>query len=320
MISEEASALDEAMRQPERTDEPVGVDLISEAPSKRPLPSMALIDDRTANALTVALTRALRAPVEVSVESGGVTRCDAFQASLDQPGCVNELSLGGLGATGALALQPALAVALLERLLGASQVAASASQGKARYSAIELAVIKRISTLACDALNEAWSAQINLDARYVRTDVKPANVALAKADEALVATTYRVRSEGIDALMHVAIPLASLDAHKDQLGVSADADAGEDSAWGGQQEQLLRNVPVDVVAELGRIDVPLRRLLALAVGDVLRLDQAPEDPVIVRVAGVEKFTARPSVRFGNIAIELDTRVDTTPQANTSERH
>lgn len=319
MTSEEASALDQAMRGDASEGEAVSVDLFGDSTPQRQLPSMALIDDRTATALSLAFSRALRAPIEVSVESGGVTRCDTFQDSLDQPGCINELSYGGLGASGILALQPALVVALLERLLGASKVAAAGDGAKARYSAIERSVIRRIVGMACGAINEAWSAQIALDAAYTGTETKPSNVAIAKPDDALVATSYRMKAAGFEGLIHLAIPLGALDAHKDQLDVGADV-AEEDGEWAHQQERLLRDVPVDVVAELGRIDVPLRRLLELQVGDVLRLDQAPEDPVVVRVAGVEKFTARPSVRFGNIAIELDASVDTTSHGTPAERH
>jgi flagellar motor switch protein FliM len=66
----------------------------------------------------------------------------------------------------------------------------------------------------------------------------------------------------------------------------------------------LRDVPVEVVAELGCAMLSLHRVLALKVGEVLRLPTALDDAITVRVAGVKKFDAVPVASRGQIAVEI----------------
>jgi flagellar motor switch protein FliM len=71
--------------------------------------------------------------------------------------------------------------------------------------------------------------------------------------------------------------------------------------------ESMQQVPVEVVAELGRIQLGLRRILSLRVGDVLRLKTAVDDPVPLYVGGIEKFQAMPVLSRGQLAIEVRTR-------------
>jgi len=66
----------------------------------------------------------------------------------------------------------------------------------------------------------------------------------------------------------------------------------------------LREVPVDLIAELGCAMLSLHRVLSLKVGEVVRLPTALDDPIAVRIAGVRKFDAVPVASRGQIAIEI----------------
>jgi flagellar motor switch protein FliM len=68
--------------------------------------------------------------------------------------------------------------------------------------------------------------------------------------------------------------------------------------------EALCDVPVDVVAELGRVKLGLKRVLSLEPGQVIRLETAVDDPVLVRIAGIEKFIGVPVVSRGQLAIEI----------------
>jgi flagellar motor switch protein FliM len=71
--------------------------------------------------------------------------------------------------------------------------------------------------------------------------------------------------------------------------------------------EAMQEVPLEVVAELGRISVGLKKVLSFRVGDVLRLYTATDDPVSVRVGGVEKFVGMPILSRGQLAIEIRSR-------------
>ena len=71
--------------------------------------------------------------------------------------------------------------------------------------------------------------------------------------------------------------------------------------------EAMQEVPLEIVAELGRISVGLKKVLSFRVGDVLRLYTATDDPVSVRVGGIEKFVGMPILSRGQLAIEIRSR-------------
>jgi flagellar motor switch/type III secretory pathway protein FliN len=75
----------------------------------------------------------------------------------------------------------------------------------------------------------------------------------------------------------------------------------------GSFHQGLIGVTVEVVAELGRVTMPLSQLLGLERGTILRLPVASTDPVLVRVGGLPKFHAVPVISRGQVSVQIQTR-------------
>jgi flagellar motor switch protein FliM len=71
--------------------------------------------------------------------------------------------------------------------------------------------------------------------------------------------------------------------------------------------EALRDVPLDIVVELGTIAIGLRRILGWRVGDVVRLRTATDESVSVLVGGVKKFEGAPIMSRGQLAIEIRQR-------------
>jgi flagellar motor switch protein FliM len=73
--------------------------------------------------------------------------------------------------------------------------------------------------------------------------------------------------------------------------------------------EALRDVTVEVRVELGKTMLGLRSVLDLKVGQVVRLAAAVDDPAIVRIEGLCKFAGRPVVSRGQLAVEIQGRMD-----------
>jgi flagellar motor switch protein FliM len=85
-------------------------------------------------------------------------------------------------------------------------------------------------------------------------------------------------------------------------------DSGEPVAGDPRMIKAVSGVSVQVVAELGRLELSLGRVLALKKGETLRLSTAVDEPIVVRVAGVTKFKAVPVVSRGQLAVQVKQRV------------
>jgi flagellar motor switch/type III secretory pathway protein FliN len=91
-------------------------------------------------------------------------------------------------------------------------------------------------------------------------------------------------------------------------GAAKDSEQDEEPQGDPRMHQVVQDVTVDVVAELGRVSMGLRSVLSLEVGQVLRLSTAVDDAVRVDVGGLKKFTGVPVVSRGQLAIEIRSRL------------
>jgi flagellar motor switch protein FliM len=73
-----------------------------------------------------------------------------------------------------------------------------------------------------------------------------------------------------------------------------------------QIESLVREMEVEMTVVLGRVDLSMRDLTALATGDVLVFDQKVNEPLEGLVAGTPKFRVWPGVIGDRAAIVVDT--------------
>jgi flagellar motor switch/type III secretory pathway protein FliN len=89
--------------------------------------------------------------------------------------------------------------------------------------------------------------------------------------------------------------------------LTAQDSAKNDVSTGPTMAMAAARIPVTVVAELGRVTLRLSQVLALRVGDTLRLPSAANDPVLVRVEGVAKFDALPVISRGQVAVKIQSR-------------
>jgi flagellar motor switch protein FliM len=270
-------------------------------------PTLNLIDDRIATLFGRELSRALAESVEASVVDGGVRKFRDVADGLESPGCLNYLEFEALGGYGLLAIEQSLLFGLLERLFGAadSPTPEQPRAGKARFSAIEERVIRRLVLLFGRSLEEAWRPIVPLTVRHSRVETKPVNVAIARPGEWVVTTEIEVRIGACSGSVLFALPHTLLESYRERLATGQyEEKAQADNGWPRAIRAMLEEVPVDIVAELGRADLTLGRLLDLAVGDVVRLDQASSSPITVSVDEVPKYRGEITVEHGNLAVDL----------------
>ncbi len=106
-----------------------------------------------------------------------------------------------------------------------------------------------------------------------------------------------------DALISIAVSAEALESaareHDDEAPTAADP----------RMAEALREVPVELVAELGSVRMGIREVLALKVGQIVRLGTAVDDPVIVSLGGISKFAGRPVVSRGQLSVEIRGRLE-----------
>lgn len=196
-----------------------------------------------------------------------------------------------------LSLGPEALSVMLEGALGGSEKNASSGIG-ADLTLAQAALVGKLARRLAQDFADAVKSEVGITLRSTSARSIPAG----DERDANFADGLRAECafEGIagDARISIAMGAEALEsASKDQ------DDEAEDSS-DPRMAEALSEVPVEVVAELGRVRLGLRRVLSLEVGQVLRLATAVDDPVIVRVGGVEKFRGAPVISRGQVSVEI----------------
>jgi flagellar motor switch protein FliM len=196
-----------------------------------------------------------------------------------------------------LTLGPEALSVMLEGALGGSEKNASSGIG-ADLTLAQSALVSKLARRLAQDFADAVKSEVGIALRTLSARSIPAG------DERDAAFADGLRAEcafeGIagDARISIAMGAEALES------ASKDQDEETEEANDPRMAEALTEVPVEVVAELGRVRLGLQRVLSLEVGQVLRLATAVDDPVIVRVAGVEKFRGVPVISRGQLSVEI----------------
>ena len=83
--------------------------------------------------------------------------------------------------------------------------------------------------------------------------------------------------------------------------------------------ERLSTIAVDVVAEVGRIDLTMRDVLSLRLGDVIRLSNVRmNDPMALNVGNRRKFMCKPGMAGKKLAVQIVQKLEETDHQEFEE--
>jgi len=291
LSDEETGALLDAMREEEASRGPEARDA-ELASGEGPLREYAAQADRAASAVAEACrTQLLRqVGVGVAAEPGlaEVVPREVLESALDPHGLLYTL-VDGEEVVGLIAVDSRLARFVLVRCMGATEVAGPEAPAGA-LSELDRRIIHEFPT----AVAAAVAAEVREGRRLTLRTPDPGPMSDKARFEPLLRLDARL-SQGDEPIGEVVVALTA-DA------VRAPARAAVRHANG--IEQHVDRIEVQVAAVLGRAASSVRALLELGVGDVLRLDRAPGDPVALCVEHLVVALGDPVVHRGDLALTI----------------
>jgi flagellar motor switch protein FliM len=291
---------------------PAGVRPLDLANQERPLegrvPGLDVVLERFRGGLRGVLAACFGDVPTVMTATVGLVRFSRLAARLAEPAGLVRFRLAPLRGQGLLALPSSLVAALLQVSCGgaARQVPAAPSR---ELSAVELRLIEPLATRVLAELASAWEPITRLDCTLAGVETTALFAAVAAPDDLVVHADFTVVVAGLTpSTLTLVVPNGSLDPIRPNLqrGHAAGDATGtaHDARWGTRLRERLLDVPIEVAVDLGVTELPLSRLLELAVGDLLPLDVGRDGPVTVRVAGERRLAGSPGVQGGNNAVRI----------------
>jgi flagellar motor switch protein FliM len=275
------------------------------------LPGLQIAHERFAQELTGEFRRTVGAEGMFFSEPVVYSKFASVYGRLQPPVALLLANFVGVGCTAIISLEPALALHFVDLMLGGDGAAVPVpSDFSVRgFTPSERGVLRHIVAVMSRALKTAWSdiGKVGLELQQAAAD--PRLAAIYEPMEMMAELRVRIEWGTVSGTLAIAIPTGFLGQFEAALSrtstLHAQGPKGPSGASSADSMRLgLEPVRIDLSAILGRTTLTVERLLSLEVGDVVRLDTDPEEPLELLLEGVPGFLALPTVRRGNIAVSI----------------
>jgi flagellar motor switch protein FliM len=232
-----------------------------------------------------------------------------FLNGLAVPSCLSVFKIDPLPGSGVIVVDTQFVFTLVDVFCGGRGGSSLFRVEGRDFSSIELGFVRRIVKKALQELMNAWRPVYPVDVSFVRTEINPQFVSIAHPTEVVVIMESVVDVEGASGKMQIVIPYATLEPIKDRLGKGYIGERGElDKVWREELQQHILDSEVELKSIMGHAHMSIREIVDLKVGDVVQLERFANQPLDVKVAGVEKYKAESGVIRSYKALQLTKRI------------
>ncbi|MFT5698026.1 MAG: flagellar motor switch protein FliM [Desulforhopalus sp.] len=267
------------------------------------IPNFDIILDSFCRQYATSLTNQLQRTFSITRVSLETFEFQKFMADKSQPGAIGILDLPPLKQGALIIYDPKLSFTMLEIMLGASSDIETLELER-QLTTIELNILRTPMDDACSDLDKAFAQLLDVKSRLMKLENNPRLVSIVEPEGEVIVGTLLVKSGQYSGEIHLVFPFATLEPLRELLKELLSISTQTKSSWHEIIEEQLQDMPVTVIAQSGTIDMCVKDVLNLQVGDVINLDYDPNSPVQVMVENSPKYYAVPGTHNGKKAISL----------------
>jgi flagellar motor switch protein FliM len=278
--------------------------------SKEQLRSLHFLHDRFARNLSTSLSAFLRAMTDVSLVSVEQFAYSEFLMSLPDPTAFYSVAMPPLDGVAALELNPSVAFAMVDRMLGGSGEGAAPNRA---LTEIEQNVLDAVVKLVLEHLSETWRAITDVRFRIQGRETRPQMLQVTGPNEVVILLAFDLSIGDSRGMLSVSIPAAAIETMEEKVT----------QGWNRTRRQPTPLEEARLHANLGRVPLKVdtiletrigtRELLSLHPGDILALGHSAHAPVQIQVGGVRRFSGRLTSENGSAAVLIQHATNTNSE-------
>jgi len=273
--------------------------------SKEQIRTISMMHDTFARLTTTSLSAQLRSMVHVHVASVDQLTYEEFIRSIPTPTTLAIINMDPLKGNAILEVDPAVTFSIIDRLFGGS---GEGTKAQHELTDIESAVMEGIIVRILGNMREAWTQVIDLRPRLGQIDTNPQFAQIVPPTDMVVLVTLETKVGDVEGMINFCIPYLTIEPIIGKLSTQfwfSTVHRGTTTENLNVLKDKLAAIDVDVVAEIGKINIPVREVLSLRVGDVVRLYNTKiGDPYSLNIGNKKKFLCRPGVIGKKIAVQV----------------
>ena len=273
--------------------------------SKEQIRTISMMHDTFARLTTTSLSAQLRSMVHVHVASVDQLTYEEFIRSIPTPTTLAIINMDPLKGNAILEVDPAITFSIIDRLFGGT---GEGTKSQHELTDIEQSVMEGIIVRILGNMREAWTQVIDLRPRLGQIDTNPQFAQIVPPTDMVVLVTLETKIGDVEGMINFCIPYLTIEPIIGKLSTQfwfSTVHRGTTTENLNVLKDKLATVDVNVVAEIGKIDISVRDVLSLRQGDVIRLyDTKVGDPYSLNIGSRKKFLCRPGVMGKKMAVQV----------------
>ena len=288
--------------------------------SKEQIRTVSNMHETFARLTTTSLSAQLRTLVHVHVASVDQLTYEEFIRSIPTPTTLAVINMDPLKGNAVLEIAPEITFIIIDRLFGGS----GDTGGKVNrdLTDIEQSVMEGIIVRILANMREAWTQVIDLRPRLQQIETNPQFAQIVPPSEMVILVTLEIKIGEEAGMMNICIPYITIEPIVSKLSSSfwfSSVRRSSTTQYLGTLKEKLADVEMELVADIGSINVPIRDVLSLRTGDVIRLNTIKVgEPLTLSVGSKKKFYCQPGVVGKKVAVQLIEKIDEQETENFEE--
>ncbi|HAM49217.1 MAG TPA: flagellar motor switch protein FliM [Nitrospiraceae bacterium] len=268
------------------------------------LPGLEIANERFARFFRNSIANLIMHFVDVKVQNVEIIKFSDFMKTIPSPSSINIFKMEPLKGYSLLVLEAPLVFAFVEFFFGGKGAPYIRSEGRA-FTVIEQRIIKKVVTMALTDMANAWAGLAPINPEQAGSEMNPQFVTIVTPSESVIKIEIHIEIEDFTGTMLFCVPYSLIEPVKEKLYSGIQSERSEaDQRWVERMKEILLDSSVEVVAELGRVELVCEELMNLDTGSVITLGKSVTDDLAVKVANIQKFSGQPGYSRGNQALRI----------------
>ncbi|WP_342469865.1 flagellar motor switch protein FliM [Ureibacillus sp. FSL K6-3587] len=272
--------------------------------SKDQIRSLTRIHENFARLLTTFFSAQLRTYVQISVASVDQIPFEEFVRSIPNMTLINVFEVPPLDGNILMEINPNIAYSMLDRLMGGS---GSSYSNVDNLTEIEQRIMTNLFERAFENLREAWENIVEIDPMLVELEVNPQFLQMISPNETVIVITMNSIIGDTSGMINICIPHVVLEPIVHNLSVQYWMQSNAKEPTEAQKKALetkVKQSDLELIVELGTSSITIEEFLTMGIGDVIQLDKKINEPLILKIGDIPKFTVQPGKLKKKMAVQI----------------
>ena len=273
------------------------------------LPMLEVVFDRLVRLLTTSLRNFTSDNVEVSLDAITSIRFGDYLNSIPLPAILAVFRAKQLDNFGLLTVDSNLIYSIVDVLLGGRRGTVAMRIEGRPYTTIERSLVTRLVEVILTDAKQAFAPLTDVDFELDRIETNPRFAAIARPANAAILVKLRIDMEDRGGRAELLMPYATLEPIRKMLLQNFMGEKfGRDNIWESHLASELWAAKIDIQAVLDEMQVPLKRMLDLNVGDTIFLNATPDSKVEVKCGDIRLTDGRVGRIGQKVAVRIESPI------------